>query len=192
MGREREGCVCLAKYLFTTISGIWSNFCFLLNTSLYSVVDVQLGLNFLRGILGLLPNDNTGLHIYVIKASSVIIDNFLPLLEQFSTKQITALSRTVNYTLHPFNVIDNSKAELVSHIHMENIGFNASCCEILKQGGYSTDKREINKHQEGKERFQMEKDKRGRSSKGHRQECPVYTHNSGSLKSRVVDNSNYL
>lgn len=31
-----------------------------------------------------------------------------------------------------YNVIDNSKAEHVSHIQMENIGSSASCCEILK------------------------------------------------------------
>ena len=79
-----------------------------------------------------MPNDNTELHIYVVKASSVVIDNFIPLLEQFSKKQITALFSTVNHTFHPFNVIDNSKAEHVSHIQMENIGSSAPCCEILK------------------------------------------------------------
>lgn len=67
----------MAKYLFITISGIWSNFCFLLITSLHSIVDSQLGLSFLREILGVLPNDNTELHIYVIKASSVITTSFL-------------------------------------------------------------------------------------------------------------------
>lgn len=86
--------------------------------------------------MGFLPNNHTDLHIYVIKASSAISDNFLPLLEQFKKKkkkQITALFSTVNHTLHPFSVTDNSKAEHVSHIQMENIGFNASCCEILKR-----------------------------------------------------------
>ena len=109
-GREKEGCAGLARYLFITISGIWSNFCFLLNISLHSGVDSQLGLSFLREILGVLPNNNTELRIYVIKAGSVITDNFLPLPKQFSKTHITALFSTVSHTLHPCKVIDNSKA----------------------------------------------------------------------------------
>lgn len=128
---ERKDCVCLAKYLFIRIFGIWSNFCFLLNIALHFIDGSQLGLRFLKEILRFLPNNNTELHIYVIKASSVTIDNFLPLLEQFSKTQITVLFSTVNHTLHPFIVIDNSRAECVSHIQVENIGSNASYCEIL-------------------------------------------------------------
>lgn len=141
-----------------------------------------------------MPNDNTELHIYVVKASSVVIDNFIPLLEQFSKNQITALFSTVNHTFHPFNVIDNGKAEHPIHIQMENTGSSASCCEILKHWVRAPDnKGEINKHQEGKEKkFQMEKDRRGRRSKGHRTQCPVHTQDSGSLKSTLADNSNNL
>lgn len=127
--------------------------------------------------MGILPNNNTELHIYVFKASSVIPDNFLPSLEQFSEKQITALFHTVNCTLHPVNIMDN-KAEHVRQILMENVGSRASCCEILKH--WVTDnKGKIKKHQKGKEkRFQMEKDERGRSSKGSRPQCAVYAQNS--------------
>lgn len=122
-------------------------------------------------ILGMLPNNNTELHIYVFKASSVIPDNFLPSLEQFSEKQITALFHTVNGTLHPFNIMDN-KAEHGRQIQMENAGSRASCCEICKC--WVTDKGKIKKHQKGKEkRFQMEKDERGRRSKGIRPQCAV-------------------
>ena len=168
-GREKGGRAGLARYLLITISGIWSNFCFLLNISLHSGVDSQLGLSFLREILGVLPNNNTELHIYVIKASSVITDNFLPLPEQFSKTQITALFSTVNHTLHPCKVIDNSKARTWKSYPN---GKHWLQCILLWNSqalGYSTDnKGEINKHQEGKEKeIPNEKDRRGRSSKGH-------------------------
>lgn len=126
--------------------------------------------------MGMLPKNNTELHIYVFKASSVIPDNFLPSLEQFSEKQITTLFHTVNGTLHPFNIMDN-KAEHVRQIQMENVGSRASCCEIFKR--WVTDKGKIKKHQKGKEKgFQMEKDERGRSSKGSRPQCAVYAQDS--------------
>lgn len=94
---------------------------------------LALGLSFFfEGNLGDFAKQQHRAHIYVIKASSVITDNFLPLLEQFKKKQITALFSTVNHTLHPSHAIDNSKAERIRHIQMENTGSSASCCEILR------------------------------------------------------------
>ena len=64
------------------------------------------GMNLLKG-----QRQARGVAIFdVIQASTVLTDNFLPLPEQFSKTQITALFSTVNHTLHPFKVIDNSKA----------------------------------------------------------------------------------
>lgn len=52
---------------------------------------------------------------------------------------------------------------------MENIGSSVSCCEILKHWVTALTTREkLTNIKRGKrKRFQMEKDKRGRSSKGH-------------------------
>lgn len=182
---ERKGSICLAKYLFITISGIWSSFCFSLNISQHFIAGAQLGLSFLEEMLGFWPNNNTEFHIYVIKASSVITDNFLPLLEQFSKKQIIALFSTVTHTLRPSRVTDNSRAEHVSHVQMENTGSGASCCEILKhQVTALTTRDKLRNIKRGKKKnSEKEKDHRGKSSKDHRPEWTVCAQGSGSLKS---------
>ena len=174
--REKEGCACLARYLFITISGIWSSFCFLLNISLYSEVDSQLGLSFSREILGVLPNDNTELHIYVIQASTVLTDNFLPLPEQFSKTQITALFSTVNHTLHPFKVIDNSKARTWKSYPNGKHWLQRILLWNPQASGSSTDnKGEMNQHQEGKQKATPngERQKGEEFRRPHRPECPV-------------------
>lgn len=77
--RSAHRWVCLARHLFITISGIWSNFSFLLNIILHSLVVFQLVLDFLRDIYDFffLPNNIRELHTDVIKASNVVIVHFL-------------------------------------------------------------------------------------------------------------------
>lgn len=91
---------------------------------------LSLSLSVWKKILGILPNNNTA--SYLCYKSQRCHHRQLPsFVGAVFKKQITALFSTVNHTLHCFTVTDNSKAECVSHIQMENIGFGASCCEIL-------------------------------------------------------------
>lgn len=97
--RDAPGCVCLAKHLFITISGIWNDFCFLLNIYLHSWVDFPLVLGFLREISGFfLPSHTRDLLIDAIEASSVTTA-LLPSLEQAYKAHITTPVRAVSHTL---------------------------------------------------------------------------------------------
>lgn len=128
---EREAFVCLGKCLFITFSGIWSNFCFTLNISLHSVTGSHLAWAS-WGKFWEFCQTTTQSFIFMLWKPAVSSQTASFLSWSNFQKQITALFSTVNHTLHPFNVIDKSKAEHASHVQMENIGLSASCCEILK------------------------------------------------------------